>query len=530
MDEQIKDVVILGGGTAGWMTASYLQKVFEGSVRITLLEAPTIPRIGVGEATVPNLQRVFFDRLGLAEDDWMRHCNGAFKMAVKFVNWRHRAAGEPPQHFYHSFGLIPNVDNIPLSHYWVQRRRDGHTEPVDYACYREPPLMDANRGPRYADGRPATWYAWHFDAARVAEYLTTLATQWGTTHVIDQFDHAELDERGFITALHTKTGRVLAGDLFIDCSGFRGLLINQTINEPFVDMSDYLLCDSAVATQIPHDDERHGVEPYTSAIAMRNGWTWKIPMLTRFGTGYVYSSRFSSEDDAVREFATLWGLDPDKTPLNRIRFRVGRNRRAWVKNCVSIGLASCFVEPLESSGIYFIYAAIYQLAKHFPDKRFDQHLLDHFNREIEFMFDDTRDFIQAHYLAASRQDTPFWTANRRDLKRSDSLQQKLDTYTSGLTVNMPVADENAYYSNFETEFRNFWTNSSYYCILAGLGLTPERPLPTLALRPTALRQAADAFQSVKRKQRELLASLPSNYECLMRIHHGTPETMEAVPA
>ena len=140
---------------------------------------------------------------------------------------------------------------------------------------------------------------------------------------------------------------------FVDCSGFRGLLINQAMREPFLDMSDYLLCDRAVATAVPHDDATNGVEPYTSAIAMESGWTWKIPMLTRFGTGYVYSSRFASQDEATKDFCQLWNLNPEETSLNHVRFRVGRNRRAWVKNCVSIGLSSCFLEPLESTGIYF---------------------------------------------------------------------------------------------------------------------------------------------------------------------------------
>jgi tryptophan halogenase len=241
-------------------------------------------------------------------------------------------------------------------------------------------------------------------------------------------------------------------------------------------------------------------------------------MLGRFGTGYVYASRFCSEDDAVREFADLWKIDPAKVPLNRIRFRVGRNRRAWVKNCVSIGLSSCFVEPLESSGIYFIYAAVYQLAKHFPDASFSPTLIDHFNREIEQMFDDTRDFLQAHYLTSTRDDTPFWRANKHDLVLTDSIRAKIATYESGLTVNMPVADEGNYYGNFETEFHNFWTNGSYYCIFSGMGLVPQRALPTLSCRPHALRAAEGAFAAVKNKQRDLAARLPSNYQYLANLH------------
>ena len=231
-------------------------------------------------------------------------------------------------------------------------------------------------------------------------------------------------------------GRLIEGDLFVDCSGFRSLLINQAMGEPFIDMSDHLLCDSAVATAIPNDDARLGVEPYTSAIAMSAGWTWKIPMLGRHGTGYVYSSAFLDRDGATAEFSRLWGLDPERTKFNQIRFRVGRNRRAWVKNCVGIGLSSCFLEPLESTGIYFIYAAIYHLAKHFPDRGFDQRLIDRFNREVEVMFDDTRDFIQAHFYLAPRTDTPFWRANK-ELTLTDNILEKIAMYKAGVAVNPP---------------------------------------------------------------------------------------------
>jgi tryptophan halogenase len=288
------------------------------------------------------------------------------------------------------------------------------------------------------------------------------------------------------------------------------------MGEPFIDMKDLLLCDSAVATAVPNDDATLGIEPYTSAIAMRSGWSWKIPMLTRFGTGYVYSSRFAEETEAVEEFRALWGLAED-VPLNRIRFRVGRNRRAWVRNCVSIGLSSCFLEPLESTGIYFIYAAIYQLARHFPDRRFDPVLIDRFNQEIETMFDDTRDFIQAHFYLSPRTDTPFWRANK-ELRLTDDLREKIAAYRAGLPINQPHTDEGNYYGNFEAEFRNFWTNGSYYCIFSGMGLLPDRPLPALRYKPESVKAAAGLFADVKRRQRELARTLPTNYDYLRELH------------
>nr|QXL90848.1 BabH2 tryptophan 7-halogenase [Streptomyces sp.] len=527
MDRRIKKIVILGGGTAGWMTAAYLAKSLRNTATITVLEAPGIPRIGVGEATVPNLQKVLFDHLGLTEEEWMPECNASFKMAVKFVNWRTEGEGEPqgrllngrPDHFYHPFGILPEHDGLPLSHYWVHERQRGATElPYDYACFREPPLMDAKKAPRRFDGERATRYAWHFDAHLVADFLRRYATdKQGVVHVQDEMTDVRKDDRGFITGLGTKSGAVLDGDLFVDCSGFRGLLINQAMEEPFIDMSDHLLCNSAVASAVPHDDAAHGVEPYTSAIAMKSGWTWRIPLLGRFGTGYVYSREFTDQDRATEDFCRLWQLDPEKAPLNHVRFRVGRNRRAWVKNCVSIGLSSCFLEPLESTGIYFITAAIYQLAKHFPDQRFEPVLSDRFNAEIEAMFDDSRDFLQAHFALAPRGDTEFWRANK-ELKLSDQIQEKIAMYRAGLPVNAPTAGESEYYGNFDAEFRNFWTNGSYYCIFSGLGLQPEHPLPALLHRTESLEGGRSLFAKVEEEQRGLLAELPSHHDYLSRLH------------
>ena len=313
-DSLLRKVVILGGGTAGWMTAAYLSKKLP-HLAITLIEAPSIPKIGVGEATIPNLQKVFFDALDIPEDEWMREVNGSFKTGIKFINWNGRNRDGSDSFFYHLFGLLPTCDGVPLSHYWVHKRVAGSQEAFAYACYSEPPLLDAKLSPRRLDGSRALAYAWHFDAHRVADFLRKRAVGWGVEHVVGEMESVQLGPDGSIRSLRTRQGGTYDGDLFIDCSGFRGLLINKAMEEPFIDMSDHLLCDSAVATAVPHDDEANGVEPYTSAIAMDAGWTWKIPMLGRFGTGYVHSSKFISMDRAAQELCRLWGLDEDRTEL-----------------------------------------------------------------------------------------------------------------------------------------------------------------------------------------------------------------------
>ncbi|MET9450129.1 tryptophan halogenase family protein [Streptomyces cinerochromogenes] len=526
VSDNIEHIVILGGGTAGWMSAAYLGKALQGAVRITVLEAPAIPKIGVGEATVPNLQRVFFDFLGIPEDEWMRECNASFKMAVKFINWRTPGEGSPtartlngrPDHFYHPFGILPQEDGVPITHHWSDRAARRETDlPFDYSCFVDPVLMDGNLAPRRPDGRPATRYAWHFDAHLVADFLRRWSVEkQQVQHVQDRMVDVQLDQNGFIRSLRTESGRTIEGDLFIDCSGFRGALINQVMEEPFLDQSDHLLCDSALACPVPHDDAAHGIEPYTSSIAMKSGWAWKTPLLGRFGTGYVYSSKFATEDEAVRDFTALWGLSADRE-FNRIRFRVGRNRRSWVKNCVSIGLSSCFLEPLESTGLYFTYAAIYQLAKHFPDKSFSPIFADRFNKEISAMYDESRDFLQAHFYFSPREDTEFWRANK-GLTLGEEIREKAEMYLKGIPVNLPTADESTYYGNFEAEFRNFWTNGSYYCIFAGLGMLPERPIAPLAYGRDGRASAQRMFDGVARRQRELSRTLPTMYDYLRDFH------------
>ncbi len=517
MDNLVRDVIVLGGGTAGWMTAAYLHKAFEGNINITVIEAPSIPRIGVGEATIPNLQSVFFDFLGIPEAEWMVECRASYKCAVKFINWKQPPVKGIDDHFYHPFDQIPICNNVPLSQYWFLRNQSNESESFDYACFKEIPSLDALCSPYMMDGTQKISHAWHFDAHFVAEYLKKWSIKRGVQHVVDTLNQAFLDEKGYISGLHMESGITLSADLFVDCSGFRGLLVNKALNEPFLDMSDYLLCDRAVATAVLAHDKQNEIEPYTSAIALKYGWVWKIPQFGRLGTGYVYSSKFVSDDDAVDEFLGLWNLDPSKVTLNKIQFRTGRNRRSWVKNCVSIGLSSCFVEPLESTAIYFTYAAIYQLVKHFPDKSFNHVIIDRFNQEIELMFDDTIDFIQAHYFASPRDDTPFWKANQHELHLSDSLKSKLESYKAGLPVNQ-VSDIERFYSSFETNFHTYWNNTSYYVILSGLGYLPDSPMSKLLYQPSYQAKAITMFASIKQESRQLLTELPSLFEYLQKLY------------
>ncbi|MEP7013024.1 MAG: tryptophan halogenase family protein [Acidobacteriota bacterium] len=518
--EPIRSVLIVGGGTSGWMTASYLAKALKGTASITLIESDRIHKIGVGEATVPNLQRVFFDYLDIPEEEWMPFVNGSFKLGIKYIDWADNPVPGAPEHFYHFFGGIPTCEGIPLQQYWLRKVKAGFDVPLHYACYADGWLADAKKSPRSFDGSREMYYAWHFDAHLVAEFLKKWAIARQVRHVVGDVVDVNLDpETGFIRSVKMASGAVLGADLFIDCSGFRSVLMNQALKEPFLDSSPQLLCDRAVASAIPHDDDALGVEPFTSSIAMKHGWTWKIPLRGRFGSGYVYSSRFATEDQATEEFRALWGL-PETHPLNQIKFRSGRNQRSWVKNCVGIGLSSCFLEPLESSGIYFIYAAIYQLVKHFPDRSFDPRLANHFNEAIAQMFDNSRDFVQCHYFLSRRDDTAFWRANQNDLQKSDSILETIETYKAGLPVGTVLAGAGIdhYYNDFDYEFRNFWPNSSYYCILTGMGILPERVLPLVEHNSRAIENAEKMFGDIKRRADRLMVTLPSTVDYLNRLH------------
>jgi tryptophan 7-halogenase len=513
----IKTVVIIGGGTAGWMTATYLNKAFGPQVKVSLIETPVVPRIGVGEATIPNLQKIFWDFLGIPEEEWMSHVNGSYKAGIRFVNWRKYKSEEGFNHFYHNFGVLPSIGGIPLPLYWYYHTKGS--APFDYSCYSQILMMDGKKSPVNINGTTAVSHAWHFDANLLAEFLSEWGKKQGIEHILDSFQNATLDGEGNIASIQTVNGLTLEAELFIDCSGFRGLLINKVLGEPFIDMSDYLLCDGAIAAPIPYKDKNSDIEPYTTSFAKEAGWIWKTPLMGRFGSGYVYSSKFINEDKAADDFCQFWNLDSSKIDLKHIRFRTGRNRRAWVKNCVSIGLSSCFLEPLESTGIYFITGAIYQLAKYFPTKQIEPTWRDKFNSEIEYMYDDCRDFIQAHYFATTRDDSPFWLANRHELKMSESIKNKIALYKAGIPISSASFSEDDYYGNLDNEFHNFWTDGSYYSVLSGLGFLPEQSNSYIYYHPDEVEESFTVLKKIKHKQKELLASLPTHHEYLKQLHN-----------
>ncbi|MBO3751125.1 tryptophan 7-halogenase [Streptosporangiaceae bacterium NEAU-GS5] len=504
----IRDIVIVGGGTAGWMTATYLNRTFGDRVTITVVESDRIPTIGVGEATFSTI-RHFFDHLGLAERDWMPHCSASFKLAIRYQDWR--AVGE---HFYHPFERLPDVGGFNLADWWLHL--DGDVSRFDERCLTIPALCEARRAPRTLDGRLLGQdtedgraqfpYAYHFDAAMLARFLTGHGVERGVRQVLDDVVSVEQDERGWISHLVTARHGAVHGDLFVDCTGFRGLLINQTLNEPFESFEDVLPNNRAVALRVPDDMARRGVEPYTTATAAPAGWIWTIPLYGRIGTGYVYSDEFCSPEEAEATLRAVAAPGRPDLEANHIRMRIGRNRRSWVRNCVAVGLSSGFVEPLESTGIFFIQHAIEQLVRHFPDERWDQTLADEYNRRVGEVIDGVREFLVLHYLAAARDDTPYWKATKTRAV-PDDLARRMRTWASVL----PDAH------NIYPHFHGFEAYS-WKIILMGLGRQPVRARPALALADDTSVQALLA--DLPARARRLTATLPDCHEYLVALNRG----------
>ncbi len=514
-----KSVVVVGGGSAGWMTASYLKKAAP-SVNVTVIESATIKTVGVGEATFSTI-KLFFDFLGLAEQDWMPSCNATYKLAIKFANWRRDGRS-----FYHPFQRYETVDGYNMGEWWLKLKR--HEEPFDRACFSIPGLCEAKRSPRFLDGRvfddgvqdyfgggrkPKNCflsdhmvqypYAYQFDARLLAEYLMEYATSRGVRQVVDEVNEVKLGEDGAIDHLVTQRHGAIRGDLFVDCTGFRGLLINQALGEPFVSFSDSLLCDRAIAMQVPRDVEAEGINPYTTATAMRAGWAWDIPLYGRVGTGYVYASAFISPEEAEEEFRRHLGPAAESLPAAHIRMRIGRCRNSWVKNCVAIGLSSGFVEPLESTGIFFIQHAIEELISHFPGQAIDEEMVRSYNRLIAEGIDGIRDFLTLHYCTSERTDTEFWRAVGQ-VPLAPELRERLEIWKHRLPNAKNV---NPRYHGFE-----FY---SYSVMLLGLNCVPERSLPALDHLDDT--NALQAFRALRERTERLVAALPTQFEYLSQL-------------
>lgn len=419
-ESAINQVVILGGGTAGWMVAAALSRYFEGrAASITLVESETIGTVGVGEATIPSI-REFNASLGIDELDFIRATGATFKLGIEFCDW-HR----PGDCFFHPFADFGQPLNGVAFHHYIRRlQAEGVTVRLDDYCF----AIQLARRQRFAQPheQPPTplaayGYAYHFDASRYADYLRAYAQARGVVRREGRVAQVQQNsDSGFIEALQLEDGATIEGQLFIDCSGFRGLLIEQTLKAGHEDWRQWLPCDSAVAAPSAAMDSP---PPYTRCTALDAGWQWRIPLQARTGNGYVYSQAFISNDRAQATLLAQMGETPLQAP-RQFHFVAGPRRSIWEKNCFALGLASGFLEPLESTSISLIQTGIAKLLRFFPESGFHAADRAEVNRQHRHEFERIRDFLVLHYKATTRDDTEFWRYCR-DMPIPDSLEQKM---------------------------------------------------------------------------------------------------------
>ena len=461
----IKRVVIVGGGTAGWMTAAVLARAMGASLEIRVVESDAIGIVGVGEATIPQIRNVN-TFLGIAEDAMLAATGGTFKLGIEFNDWRREGHS-----YLHAFGEVGlPLGPLPFQHYWL-RSRAGTDAPDLWAYSLNARAARSHRMDRLetVGNTPVCGikYAFHFDASLYGRMLRTYAEQRGVRRSEGRINEVKLrGEDGFIEAVMLESGERIEGDLFVDCSGFRGLLIEQTLQAGFEDWRDWLPCDRALA--VP-SAPASAMRPYTQANARPAGWQWRIPLQHRTGNGHVYCSEHMSDDEAADML--LRSLDGAALGEPRpIRFAAGIRRQLWLRNCVAIGLSAGFLEPLESTAIHLIQSGVSRLLALFPDRGFDPALIEQYNRKVRQEYEQVRDFLVLHYRASERRDTPFWRRCAA-LPVPEGLQRKLDLFRA--TGQIFREDE------------ELFTEQSWLQVMVGQGILPRRHHPAADELPPA---------------------------------------------
>ena len=418
---EINSVCILGGGTAGWMTAAALAHKFQSTtMSICLVESEQIGTVGVGEATLPHI-RYFNNAIGIEEAEFMRETRATFKLGIEFVDW-----GQIGQRYIHPFGEFGhNIGSIPFHHVWNRYRRDGGDASLFDFSY---PVVAALQGRFHHPHHDMTkieasfGYAYQFDSTLYARYLRRISEARGVNRVEGKVvDVARDNETGHVTRLHLDDGRTQEAELFIDCSGFRGLLIEQALKSGYQNWSEWLPCNRALAVASETEGE---IFPYTRATARTAGWQWRIPLQHRTGNGHVYCSEFISTEDAAEQLLSNLDGTPHSDP-RPLRFTTGRRNSFWERNVVAIGLSAGFLEPLESTSIHLIQEGITALIELFPDLEFSASDRDEYNARMGLNFERVRDFLLLHYVATDRNDSEMWR-HFQALTLPDSLQEKID--------------------------------------------------------------------------------------------------------
>ncbi|HEY8940804.1 MAG TPA: tryptophan halogenase family protein [Cellvibrio sp.] len=477
-------IIIVGGGSAGWMSAAALSNAFGNTRQITLIESDAIGTVGVGEATIPAVKS-FNKLLGIDEAEFLKTTQGTFKLGIQFENWG--ALGDV---YMHPFGLVGKDSWMAnFQHFWLKAHRLGIAKKYfDYSLN----IRTANENKCMIDPNTGLDYAYHFDAGLYARYLRTYSEARGVKRIEGMIDAVQTrSEDGFIQSLTLKSGELIAGDIFIDCSGFRALLIEQTLHTGFEDWSHWLPCDRALAVQTESVGEP---VPYTRSIAHTIGWQWRIPLQHRVGNGLVYCSRYISDEEAKK--LLLENLDGVmRTEPRLIKFRTGRALKQWNKNCISIGLASGFLEPLESTSLHLIQTGIVRLIRMFPGETINQTEIDEYNRHSRYEYERIRDFIILHYHVTQRNDSAFWNYCRT-MSIPETLERKINIYKNTTSV-FKEQDE-------------LFHEGSWQQVMLGQGITPAGYHPVVdKLSDEELQRL---MSSIENEHNQYLARFPSHQQ------------------
>jgi tryptophan halogenase len=457
-------IVIAGGGSAGWMSALYLSKLtahFENPIAIEVIEPKDIPVIGVGEATVPSIKN-FFQQLGIPETDLFIRADASIKTSIKFKNWLENSG----EYYYHPFDNLSFSDGFDITEHWLNVYRHERPEVHKFAIEtgiaaflaEKNLILKSTSSTNYESPLP---YAYHLDAIKLGQLLKKISIENGVICTSEKISEVLQHPNGDIKSVILSNGSEVKGDFFVDCTGFKGLLINKTLNVPYHSYQDELVCNAAVNFQTHRSDQKSAIiRSFTTATALEDGWSWEIDLPTRTGNGYVFNDNFISYDEAVERLAQSVGIDVNEVSPNKHSFVPGRRTEIWKNNCLSIGLASGFIEPLESTGLQFIEVVLRNFVDYFPMSNGNDSLRQSFNKVTNRLYDETKDFIVLHYALSRRNDTSFWKFVSNDMKISDTLENKLELWKSRFPK--------------ENDFdqRNLFFNFNYIYILAGMDYLP----------------------------------------------------------
>jgi tryptophan halogenase len=502
-DRRIRHIAIVGGGTAGWMAAAGLAKSLEGlGIQIRLIEAPHIGSIGVGEATIPPILD-FIRQLGIAEDDLVRRVKATYKLGIGYRDWT-----RPGHSYFHPFGPTgPGIGNIPFQAYWLKMFLAGEAAPLeDYSIQAAAATEGRFTRPVHAPNTPLNkmTYALHFDASSFAHYLRGFAEARGVRRIEGEVRSVAMHpQNGFVESVALDSGESIAADLFLDCSGARGLLIEEALATGYDDWSRWLPCDRAI---VVHSQPSAAPAPYTLVTARDAGWQWRIPLQHRTGNGYVYSSAFI--DNSAAEATLLANLEGPRigTPMS-LRFTPGRRRKTWSRNVVALGLAAGFLEPLEATGIYLIQRGIAMLLRFFPDRDFATADIERYNRLLELEFDRVRDFLLMHYTQTHRNGA-FWE-HCRSIPLTDTLLEKIELFRS--------------HGRILREDTELFPIMSWLAVMVGQNIIPQRYDPLVDGLDT--RRIQLRLDELRKDIRRCVAAMPSHWDYLQNGRgDGQPAT------